>query len=123
MKAALLNGKDASMDIDFFISIGANPDTYKKVRDYDTYHVVQFDDDTGKRFTAFWDDDENKLRIVCEDLDISQQELAQGFLNELNEKAVALDLPDICLRTMVISMEGERPILRISFFQKDNLAQ
>ena len=118
MKPVLLNGKDASIDYDFFVGLGADrnniiftPDMPKGL------HEVGFKLN-GNYYSARWSDKQNVLRITCEGLNYSEYTFADQRLYELSKSIGKEVFGDFIIRKIVAWPEGSKPELMIVFYEQ-----
>ena len=118
MKEVYLNGKDVNIDADFFVGLGADRDTMIFSPDIiKTLRYIKFTLD-GNSYKAFWSTLNNRLTIVCEDLEFKDGEIAEKRLSELNKKITQDMFGDLIVRKIVARPEGYIPELMILFYEK-----
>jgi len=118
MKEVYLNGKDVNIDADFFVGLGADRDTMIFSPDIiKTLRYIKFTLD-GNRYKAFWSTLNNRLTIICEDLEFNDVEIADERLCELNKKITPDMFGDLVVRKIVARPEGDMPELMILFYEK-----
>lgn len=118
MKEIYLNGKDACIDADFFVNLGADRDTMvvspKNVKEL---HYIKFTLD-GNGYTAYWSNFTNRLSIKCNDLEFKDGEIADQRLYELSKKITKDMFGDLVVRKIVAWPEGNMPELLILIYEK-----
>lgn len=118
MKEVYLNGKDVNIDADFFVGLGADRDTMvvspERIKEL---HYIKFTLD-GNRYKAFWSTLNNRLTIICEDLEFKDGEIADKRLYELSKKITQDMFGDLIVRKIVAWPEGDMPELMMLFYEK-----
>ena len=118
MKEIYLNGKDACIDADFFVNLGADRDTMvvspESVKEL---HYIKFTLD-GNGYTAYWSNFTNRLSIKCNDLEFKDGEIADQRLYNLSKKITDDMFGDLVVRKIVAWAEGDMPELLILIYKK-----
>jgi hypothetical protein len=118
MKEIYLNGKDACIDADFFVGLGADRDTMVvSPENIKALHYIKFTLD-GNRYKAFWSSYNNRLTIKCDDLEFKDGEIADQRLYELSKKFTQDMFGDLVVRKIVAWPEGDMPELMMLFYEK-----
>lgn len=118
MKEIYLNGKDACIDADFFVGLGADRDTMVVSPErIEKLHYIKFTLD-GCGYTAYWSDFNNRLNIKCNDLELKDGETADKRLYELSKKITPDMFGDLVVRKIVAWPEGDMPELMILIYEK-----
>lgn len=118
MKEIYLNGKDACIDADFFVNLGADRDTMvvspERIKEL---HYIKFTLD-GCGYTAHWSNFTNRLSIKCNDLEFKDGEIADQRLYDLGKKITDDMFGDLVARKIVAWAEGDMPELLILIYKK-----
>lgn len=112
-KRLLLNGKDLNIDADFFKELGA--EEYTDAGSFKDYFRKNFKTPEGLFFASWWNND-NLLRICCDDLDFSERDKEEKRLWSLVCRLDGIDFGDTVVKSRIVNIEGERPLLSVSFF-------
>lgn len=116
MKPALINGRDVSLDADFFIELGADRESIAVLSEKPGEHRFGFVID-GTRFLAKWYDDNNVLFISCPEIPLADADTADKALYALSRKMVKSTFGDLVARKIVTRPEGCSPELLVILYQ------